>query len=243
MVNNATRNVAASKSPTNKKYSIIIPAAGQGMRMTTYGAKPLIKIKDNTTILQRQLDIIGKTFKNFEVILVAGFQADKVFNNCPHYVTKIRNEDFNETNVAHSIGMALDHVTTDRVVIVYGDLVFNKPALNCPFDNESALVLIESMKKDEVGCVIQNNKIVQMFYDLPNKWGQIAYLTGNELESFKKLTLNKYEEESSSRRLFGFEMFNKIIDEGGEFQAMIPKRAKAIDIDLSKDLQAAKTIV
>ena len=56
------------------EIDIIIPCAGLGKRMKSYGPKPLIKIKDNKTILDNQLKIIKKFFPNPNIIMVCGFK-------------------------------------------------------------------------------------------------------------------------------------------------------------------------
>ena len=58
----------------NKKMTVIIPAAGAGRRMKSYGPKCLIDLTPNQTILDRQLEIINNTFKRTEIILVCGFE-------------------------------------------------------------------------------------------------------------------------------------------------------------------------
>ena len=41
---------------------------------------------------------------------------------------------------------------------------------------------------------------------------------------------------------FGFEAINQIVDGEGQFQAMSPKNAKAIDVDISNDIEIASKI-
>lgn len=235
----SVRNVAAIRTPRkNKKYSIVIPAAGMGTRMITYGAKPLIKLNGRETIISRQLAIIDKVFSNYEVILVAGFQAEKVMNHTPNHIIKVENTEYEKTNVARSIGMGLRAATTDNVVVIYGDLVFNVAALKAPFDLDSLLLLCNSMKKEEVGCILSDGKVQQLFYGIDEKWAQIMYLTGKELQQFKQLVWNH-----DNDMRFGFEILNHIIDRGGSFKAYKPKNAQAIDVDASKDIERAKTIL
>ena len=120
----ATRHVTYIHSPNTYKYSIIIPAAGQGLRMKSYGAKPLIKLTPDLTIIQNQLNIITDKFRSYEVILVTGFESQRVMRETPQDIIKIENERYDETNVCRSIGIGLRAATTNRVLIIYGDLVF-----------------------------------------------------------------------------------------------------------------------
>lgn len=237
-MNKARRGVTTTKSPSShKSYSIIIPSAGRGTRMVSYGPKSLIEIK-HETIIDRQLKFIDQIFPNYEVILVTGFYADKVMNRTPSSVIKIENENFLETNVVRSIGLGLRAASHENVVVIYGDLVFNKPMLNAPFDLDSMLITCSTMNEDEIGCISRDGYILNMFYELPNKWGQIVYLTGKELELMKRIAWNR-----DNGKMFGYEALNLILDQGGKIKEHKPKAGKAIDIDSSKDIAKAELLI
>ena len=82
-----TTNIIGRKS---EKCSIIIPAAGMGRRMRSYGPKSLIKITTQKTIIQNQLEIIKDNFVNHEIILVCGFEAEKLMRNTPEDIIRLR---------------------------------------------------------------------------------------------------------------------------------------------------------
>jgi len=236
---NASKNVAAINAPKKQKYSIIIPVAGLGQRMKSYGPKSLIKIND-ATILEHQLAKIHATFIQYEIILVTGFESEKIARHAKDKNVKIVvNKHFEETNVVHSIALGLIAAKYKNVLIIYGDLVFNKDAITLPLMNESLISIDPSdfMKKDEVGCTIQQNLLVNMMYGLPNKWGQMMFLTGKELELFKSIVTTQ-----KCARWFGFEMINEIMKQGGKFRAFTPKNAASIDVDTSKDIIRAQEI-
>jgi len=237
----AQRNIANIKGRIIKpRYEIIIPAAGMGSRMKYYGPKSLTKIKNDTTIIDHQLSIINTMAYNPQIILVAGYQADKIMNCLPSNIIAIENESYETTNVTRSIGMGLRASITDSVIIVYGDLVFNKYALGFAISQQSTIVLDtnNTMTENEVGCVIVNDNIEQIWYDLPNKWAQIVYLTGKELQLAKEICW-----QNVNYNMFGFEMLNKIIANGGNFKIFKPYKIKVNDIDSVKDIEIARTII
>lgn len=236
----AVRNVSVISKPDNsKKYTIIIPAAGEGTRMITYGVKPLIQI-NNKTIIQRQLNAIDEVFVHYEVILVGGFQANRLFKNTPEDIIKVENPDFKNTNVLYSIGLALQETTSNRVVIIYGDLVFNKRTIMGPFDNESTLILDRAgyMGENEVGCTALDSEAVHICYGLPKKWAQVCYLTGTELDMFRNFATDK-----QNRKLYGFECLNYIMSSGGTLRTYEPKYMKVTDVDTSKDIKIAENML
>ncbi len=234
----AKRNVAAISSPSKQKYSIIIPAAGQGQRMKSYGAKPLIKLGDKT-LIQHQLDRIKKAFTQYKVTVVTGFQSTKVEKNLPKGIDHIENPYYEHTNVAYSISLGMSRAETENVLIIYGDLAFNRAALKLPLMGESLISIDTSgqMKKDEVGCVVHNNLVTNMMYGLPLKWGQMMFLTGKELKLWKEIVTSQ-----DCSKWYGFEVLNEIINRGGSLRAFTPKNAVSTDIDTSKDIERARKI-
>ena len=50
-----------------KPISVIIPAAGMGYRMRSYGPKHLISLDANQNIIQRQIKIIQNNFINYDL--------------------------------------------------------------------------------------------------------------------------------------------------------------------------------
>lgn len=220
---------------------IIIPAAGMGKRMKSYGPKPLIKIKKEKTILDFQLDILKTKFPNSNIILVSGFQSVNLMQNSPSSLIKIENESYENNNVARSIGIGLRATHKGKVLVVYGDLVFNKKCLDCLDYNHSCILASnEIMKKNEIGCIVnpKNFFLENMMYDLELKWGQISLFTGHELKILKEVCWNP-----QNYNLFGFEAINKIMQYGGKFKVRTEKGLKVVDVDSSKDLELVRGII
>ena len=224
----------------NECISVVIPAAGMGKRMKSYGPKPLIKI-GNSTIIKNQISLLHSYIPECNIILVCGFQSATLMESTPNYIAKVENEKYAETNVARSIGIGLRVIQNcSKVIIIYGDLVFNSATLKNMDIKQSAIVVTnDKMGTDEVGCIIdENNKLINLMYDLPIKWGQISLFMGKELELLKDL----FWEEKNYKK-FGFEIINEIIKQGGEFQCIQNNNIKIIDIDNSRDIQKAKEIL
>jgi choline kinase len=227
------------KKQLDDEITVIIPAAGRGRRMKSYGPKPLINI-GRSTIIQRQVDMVKSIFPNAKFVVVAGFEADKVINNVPQEFIKLENELYEETNVCRSVSIALNAVSAERVLILMGDLVFNKEALSTlDFQRSCISANLDEHRGGEVGCVVSpDNTISNMMYDLDLKWNQIIYLQSKELDIFKSIcTKRKY------RKLFLFEIINKVIDRGGKIKCITNDNVKVIDVDNSKDLLRIKDIL
>ena len=222
-----------------KGLSIIIPAAGTGSRMKSYGPKPLIKI-GNQSIISRQIDILKKSFYCPEIVVVSGYESCKVMNSLPRNIVNVENENYDNTNVSRSLALGLRACTRDKVLVVYGDLLFNAETFKNVNLSSSSLFIDKSgfMTKDEVGCNISNKKIQYLIPDIENKWAQIMYLKGAELDIFSKNVFDR-----DNDRKFGFEIINRCIEFGAKFDIITPNNMRVTDIDTSKDLLIAKKIL
>ena len=223
------------KAELEDSLTVIIPAAGEGRRMKSYGPKPLLDIKKER-ILTRQVRLVRKVLGDVRFIIIAGFECDKLMDFCPEDFIKLENENYSTTNVSRSLSIALRSIKSERVLIIYGDLVFNEYALSkMDYTTSCTSASVDSNREEEVGCIKDsNNNITNMMYDLDHKWNQITYLQGKELSLFKKVCQNR-----KHNKLFGFEVMNKVIDLGGKIKCIQDKDIKVIDIDTSKDLVIA----
>jgi choline kinase len=220
-----------------RDLTVIVPAAGVGRRMKSYGVKALVELSLRETIISRQIRIIRSVFPKADIVVVTGYEVERLMRALPHGVKVVENERYEETNVIRSISMGLRVASYPNVLIVYSDLVFNKEAVSWANTNGSG-VLIDSRHQfgdDEVGTMIVDGRVTNFSFGLPVKWGQIAYLTGRELELFRRIA-----SQSDKRRHFGHEVLNSVIDAGGRIRAIEPRDLKIVEIDSSKDIEIAK---
>jgi len=235
MSGKAARNIKPIKDDKrSKKFSIIIPSAGEGSRMRSFGPRSLIQLTNGKNLIEHQVSLLKDTFPISDIIVVSGFEATKLMNKVPYGIVSIENERYAETNVLRSIGIGLRAALSDNVIIVYGDLIFNQEILNFPINKSCTIYSNEQTVKanDEVGCTVHNGKLEHIFYELANKWVPIIYLKGKELKLMKSLAFDKQKE-----KLYGWEGINAILEGGGEFEAFCPHGGKSVDIDSSKDLE------
>ena len=227
------------EKPCDIDINIIIPSAGVGRRMKSYGCKSLLTIR-NERLIDIQIKHIENTFNKYEIILVTGFDSDRLINQSPSNLIKIENEKYYENNVVRSICIGLRATkNSNNVLIIFGDVLFNKDCLQHIDINKSSIIISNHMGHNEVGCNINSKgNLEYMMFDLPNKWGHIVYLTGKELILFKKMACNKNVEKK-----FCFEIINDIVNMGGKFKCITHDNIKIMDIDTSKDLQIAQEFI
>lgn len=235
---------------TNKEFSIIIPAAGIGKRMKSYGAKSLIILGD-TTILGRQLDILQDLYPKNDIVIVAGYEYDRVAKFVDIWKNKrvvgskeikvINNTHYEDTNVAKSIAMATEFCNKDNYLTIYSDLVFNKETFS-EIEWEKSGVLLDTtnqMNKREVGVITSQDysEVKKFCYDSDIKWSQISFLLKDEMEIFLELLDSK-----NRHKLFTFEIFNLMIDKNINLKAYYNEQAKIAEIDNSTDAAEARKL-
>lgn len=238
----AVRNIAPAKrlkpgTTPQAPLSIIIPAASPGKRMKSYGSRSLLPINNETPLLAEQIEVLQETFPCAEIVVITGFEADKVYKIIPTGVRIVENEQYESTGVSKSINMGLRASLSDNVLIVYGDVWFNYKCLDI-VDSASSTALIDSdgqVSSEEVGITLDKKYIAHWSYGLPIKWGKMVYLNGIELELCKKFVYDR-----SKSRTYGFEAFNHIIENGGKIQALEPRGCKIHEIDAWKDVILAR---
>ena len=220
---------------TDRPISIIIPAAGMGYRMKSYGPKALIKLNKRYTLIERQVRILKKNYPKSEIFVVVGFESEKIISALSKYPVKfIFNPIHEETNVLYSIGLAIRASSFDEVIIAYGDLIFNHKAIKDLRGNSKVVVETNGfMKKEEVGVVLSSdNFVTNMSFGIDLKWGQIAYLKEKELEIFKQISTQK-----ECKNWFGYEGINYVIENGGKIESFDHKSIRIFEIDGAKDLE------
>tara|TARA_R110002110_G_scaffold405474_1_gene624649 strand:- start:1058 stop:1804 length:747 start_codon:yes stop_codon:yes gene_type:complete len=217
--------------------SVIIPAAGMGRRMKSYGPKGLI-ILNGPCVLERQIKIIWKMYPKADITIVAGFQADLINDRIrkKYPVRIVRNTDYQETNVSRSIFLGLQSCVNKHALIVYGDLVFNSATLKGLVGKQSKVVVDakKNIRDEEVGVLSDKEGVTNFSYAIDKKWCQIAYLANHEMKLFEEISSKREHE-----RWFGYEVFNEIIEQGGSFSPVEQSGMKIAEIDTPRDLKQA----
>jgi len=236
----AIRNIKTITGRDNKPINIIIPAAILDSKNKNFGPQSLVKLQKNLTILDYQVRIIREQFTQANIILVSGYDHVNVLNNSPENIIHIENPLFETTNIVKNITIGLKACTTDRVLIIYGNLIFNRAIVKYKFDKQS-LIFLDSTKEtteDDVGCSINDGYIEHILYDLPNKLTQIIYLTGKELELYKKLVYT-----TNIDTMLDFEIINNIIKNNGQFLAVQNENIRTFNITSYKQVARIQDIL
>ena len=220
------------KDDKDDNIVFVILSAGVGNRMRSYGPKCLFKTSEET-ILDKQISTIKSNFLNNEIILVVGFEANKVIKKISDDIRVVENQLYQATNSAESLRLAINNSVADKIFFIHGDLIFNKETFD-NLDFSKSFVVVDSKNQindDEVGITIVNNRATFFSYGLDTKWCQMAYIRGKEFSILKSLY-----SKPGKDKLYTFEMLNMIIDKKGVLLAVEPEDMYIKEIDSFKDL-------
>ena len=169
-----------------------------------------------------------------DIFIIVGFESDKIRKKLSKYPVRLIHNPIHETsNVLYSIGLAMQAIISNEVIIVYGDLIFNEAAIRNLRGASKVVVDNQNLfKKSEVGLTIEDKKAVHFSFGLDVKWAQIAYLTGKELEIFKGVSIR-----DEASQWFGYEGLNYVLEKGGTLESIGPRNMKIFEIDSAKDLE------
>jgi len=223
---------------------IIIPAAGLGRRMKSYGPKSLLIIEDKN-LIHRQIKILTDKYPNSKIVVVAGFEYEKVNTYIEEkldskLIKVLLNYKYKTTNVAKSISLAAEKYPANNYLIVYGDLIFNKETIeNLNFD-KSGIVLDTNDQFDsmEIGVKYENEAVVNFSYSILKKWAHILYLDYKDMNLFNAIVNRSYQD-----KFLTYEILNKMISKHNLKLKVYENPSMFIqEIDDSKDIEKAEKL-
>lgn len=216
------------------KIDIIMIASSYGKRMKSHGPIPLISVKKGLRLIDHQINLLTKNLAIDRMILVACTANKAVMSAMPSDAIKI--EEVTEGNTSQSINIGL-RATKNDVLIFDTDLLFNEEFIKSIDLNNSSIVINDMMPSGGAGCIYSKRmRLESMMYDLPNKWANTVFMKQKEIAMARKIC-------ESESNLFGFELMNKMVDIGANFQCCNNINAKVIDICNSKDLDRVGEII
>lgn len=122
--------------PLLSDINILFLAAGRGQRMghlTDDLPKPLVPLPQGGCILGRNLETIATRWPDAKVVIVTGYQAEKIsdfvrgFSRDIH-IRLIENRAFKTTGPLYSLHAGLDTIAAKKNIIANGDTLFDEKA-------------------------------------------------------------------------------------------------------------------
>jgi choline kinase len=151
----------------------IILAAGKGTRLNGVDLKPKCLFEvGGQTLLERQIAAFREA-RIDNVVLVLGFEAERIQRRCPANTSFVMNTRFEETSSLYSLSLARDYLT-EGFVVLNCDVLFHPQLLtrllNAPFDDALLVDLVDKQNNhlgdEEMKVKVDNGVVVDIRKDL-----------------------------------------------------------------------------
>jgi choline kinase len=181
------------KSEINDKTTFIILCAKKSNRKG-YKNVPLTLI-NNETLIDHQINIINKNYGESDIIIVSGFEQDKLINHIhskkyPN-VRIAENQNYKMSSVLDGWRMGLNLALRQDTYIIHGDRIFDESCI-INEGNKNTHILIHDVDKNnyDFGLSFEGNKFVNISYGLPNVWSEIFFINKSDFNVTRNLINN-----------------------------------------------------
>lgn len=172
----------------------IVLAAGRGTRLaplTIHNAKALLKLDENTTLIERTLRMIKENDADADIVLVVGFKHG-LFEKMIQGVQFVYNPFYSVTNSIGSLWMAREHLLdSDNVIIMNADVLVSEKLMKeviCRPVSKPTVLLDSSIKTNgDYNVEVSDDEVVVMSKELKGYFGEYAGVTLLDRKSAEKL--------------------------------------------------------
>lgn len=193
--------------------SIIIPTAFPDKKIKSIGNKSLIRVFKDKTLLEHQICLLKKIYKNPEIIVVGGFEGKKISkllktSKNTSGVFYVEHEALSTFNISKSIKEGIRIASNNNILIYNSSIVLHNKSTSTLKNNKRSFLLCSNESKGSIGYIERDNLIVNCFFDIGNnKTYDLLYLSGKDGLVLKELCLS----DSIKDNLYLFEIVNLCI--------------------------------
>ena len=148
----------------------IILAAGKGTRLNGVDLKPKCLFEvGGRTLLDRQVAALTEAQIN-ELVLVLGFEAERIRRHCPPHTAFVVNSRFAETSSLYSLWLAREHLV-DGFVVLNCDVLFHPQLLtkliSSPFEDALLVDFANSqLGEEEMKVKVSDGRVIDIRKDM-----------------------------------------------------------------------------
>lgn len=229
---------------------VIILSAGIGSRLsplTNNVPKSMLLIDDNTTVLERTINMINKLLDT-EIVIVTGFCNEQIENLVSKYdnCKTVYNPFYRVTNSIASLWFAKEYMDDD-VIIINGDVIVESDLFKyiLTIKNKSFLLYDSSIGiQADYKVLEKNGQVVVMSKDLKETSGEYVGITVLKQEDSNKLMKKVKTMVSNEQYCEWYEtaIVDMIFTEGFALNVVDASKYLWTEIDNINDLMKAKEI-
>lgn len=155
---------------------------------------PLTPINSRQKLIDVQIKIIRSVYKKSEIIIISGFENDKLVDHIhmAEYdnVRIAENKNYKNSNTLEGWKFALNLAVKKNIYIIHGDRIFSK---NCFVKSNSSYTIFHNVEKNNynLGVLHNKNKVINMSYGLESVWSEIFFLHIDDFECARRLINDK----------------------------------------------------
>ena len=226
---------------------VVVLAAGLGTRLGRPFPKPLTRLTNGETIMERQLRSLREALSDsVRICIVVGFKHDLIMEAAPD-VLFAYNEEYDQTNTSKSLLKALTLSSAGGVAWMNGDVVFDASLIEAlaprlEMDQSFVCVNTASVAEEEVKYSVDaDGYIHRLSKTVVDGLGEAVGI--NYVAPKDKAGLIKKLQACAANDYFerGIEM--AIADDGQRWQAVDVSEFDCIEIDFEEDLAAANKLL
>lgn len=223
--------------------SFLIMADRAGDKMKTYGPISLLSLGRHS-LIDIQIAAIRSVFKNSEIIICCGFEAERVIkyikqNYKNENIRIVENQKYDTTGCAESVRLCLNNINNDSCFILNGGLVLYPELINVRGVRSYTLSInhVDLVSTLNLGCVTdEKDELTNITYNVGKFWSEILFLSNAEyIESIRKII-----SQDSYRCKFFFEAINDLTSRQKFKISNINADLKLVKISNVKSYQGVK---
>lgn len=180
--NRFSTKLIETKLDNNVSVIIIADEPPKGMKQN--GPKPLLEYNGNY-LLQYQIGVISELMKNAEIIVITGFESEKVCKLRKYFSFRVvENVLFNQYSSIEGIRLAMNNTRNQKFLFISGDCFFTELDI---FNvvKQNSIITNRIISNNNIGAIISEDIITNFSYGLPDKWTGIMYLEDNAALDFQ----------------------------------------------------------
>ena len=167
----------------NNKMKYIFMVAGKGSRLnplTLDNPKSIFKLDQDTTLIKRMVNLIRKYDTEADIVVVTGHKHKSIEKELDN-VTFRNNPFYEVTNSIASLWFAREHLDSDNVVLIDGDIVMSEKLVEdvvCQPTGKALVLLDSSINEDgDYNVQVSGNRVLVMSKELKDYYGEYAGIT------------------------------------------------------------------
>lgn len=195
----------------SNKNTVIIINIFPDKKMKSLGNKGLIKLSNESLLIDHHINYFNNIFNKPDIYILGNFE----FNKLDKHVTKYHNvhhifcDTNDETNIGGIIAPILSQIPTgSNVFITQSSILYFTKDKNNLNKNYSYVIGSSNNVCSGIGCIVNDNKVINCCYDLPNQIYDALFLCHKDIVFINHIL----SQTKNIHKFFLFEILNTILD-------------------------------